>query len=167
MKKTFIVTICLCFAIITSAFAQNKSYFISPSGDDNNSGLSIANPWKTIAKVNQHVFQPGEVIHFETGGTWHGQLHPQGSGEKGNPITLQSYGKGEMPVIDMGDAEGSAIRLVNQSWWEIRDLEVTSEAQPTLGIGRQGIVAIASGPGNHIEHILIEDNFIHDIWGAA
>lgn len=167
MKSSHILffTIAVCLIANMDSLAQNKTYFISPSGDDNNSGLTIENPWRTIDKVNHHVFQPGDVIRFKTGGIWHGQLHPQGSGEKDNPITLQSYGKGKMPVIDMGDTEGAAIRLVNQSWWEIRDLEVTSGAQPTLGIGRQGIVAIASGHGNQIEHILIEDNFIHDIWG--
>ncbi|MEX2600090.1 MAG: right-handed parallel beta-helix repeat-containing protein, partial [Balneolaceae bacterium] len=165
MKKALLVTIALCLATCIDALAQNKSYFISPDGDDNNSGLSIANPWKSIEKVNQHEFQPGDVIHFETGGTYHGQLQPRGSGVTGNPITLQSYGRGDMPVIDMDDAEGSAIRLVNQSWWEIRDLEVTSGAQPTLGIGRQGIAVIASGNGNQIEHIVIENTYIHDIWG--
>jgi len=42
-------------------------------------------------------------------------------------------------------------------------MEVTSGERHELGIGRQGIVAIARGQS--VEHIVIRNCYIHDIWG--
>lgn len=147
--------------------AQNKTYFVSQTGDDNSSGLSRAEAWRTLDKVNGHVFMPGDSILLEKGGVWYGQLKLQGSGCKDNPIVLSSYGKasGERPVINIGDAEGAGITLRDVSWWEIDGMDVTSGAPPKLGIGRQGIVAKASAYGVDMRHIVVRNCHIHDIWG--
>jgi hypothetical protein len=164
MKK-ILCSILFVLVIVVSANSQSKSYFVSPLGDDNNSGLSVKAAWKTIERVNRNIFQPGDVVLFQSGGIWNGQLHPQGSGVAGKPIVIKSYGNEVRPVINLGAAEGAAIQLVNQSWWEIRNIEVTSSAQPMPGIGRQGIVAWVRGEGQHVQHIVISDCYIHDIWG--
>ena len=145
--------------------SQSKTYFVSPDGNDRASGLSIKDAWKTIERVNQVVFQPGDKLHFKSGGVWNGQLRPQGSGEPGKPITMSGYGGIARPVINLGKAEGAAIKLENQSWWEIDGMEVTSGAPPELGIGRQGIVAVAQGENQHVEHIIIRNCYVHDLWG--
>lgn len=151
-----------------TAYGQKKTYFVSPEGNDAASGLSIKEAWKTLDKVNSLTFQPGDQILFKAGAVWHGQLKPQGSGSEGMPIRLSGYGgEGEniRPVINIGEAAGAGIRLTNQSWWEIENMEVTSGAQPKLEIGRQGIVAIIQGAGRHHEHIVIRNCYIHDVWG--
>lgn len=163
--KNIIASILLILITFPVIYSQSKTYFISPAGDDSGSGLSIKNAWKTLDKVNQIVFQPGDQILFETGGVWFGQLKPQGSGEEGKPVILSSFGEGNKPVINIGRAEGAGIRLTNQSWWEISDMEVTSGAAPELGIGRQGIVAVAKGADRHLKHIVVRECYIHDIWG--
>ncbi len=160
--KQFFILVLLLTALSVSS--QSKNYFISPSGDDGKSGLSIKEAWKSLDKVNQAVFQPGDKILFEAGGIWYGQLKPQGSGSKGESIVLSSYGDGSMPIINIGSAEGAAIRLTNQSWWEISNMEITSGAQPETGIGRQGIVAKVQS-GTYVQHIVVKNCFIHDIWG--
>ncbi len=81
---------------------------------------------------------------------WYGQLKPQGSGEEGKPIILSSYGDKAKPIINIGKAEGAGIRLTNQSWWEISNMEITSGAAPEVGIGRQGIAAVIKGEGQNI-----------------
>jgi len=154
--------------LITTAlgvYSQSKTYFVSMQGDDSQSGLSVKAAWKTLNRVNQIVFQPGDKLLFESGGIWHEQLKPQGSGEPGNPIILSSYGGIVRPIINIGKAEGAGIRLTNQSWWEISNMEVTSGSDPELGIGRQGIVAIVKGENQHMEHLVVRDCYIHDIWG--
>lgn len=153
------------FLTVVNANCQFKTYFLSPDGDDSNSGLSIKEPWITIDKVNLFTFQPGDKILFQSDGVWYGQMNPRGSGEDGKPICIDSYGEGAKPVINIEEAEGAAIRLVNQSWWEVRNIEITSGAKPELGIGRQGIVALFEGNNSGIEHIVIENCFIHDVWG--
>ena len=158
-------TLILSILLTLSVSAQQRTYFVSPGGDDSSDGLSVKGAWKTIAKVNGTVFQPGDKILFESGATFNGQLKPRGSGSEGNPIVLSSYGGGERPVIDFGEAEGAGILLENISYWEVKGMEVTSGAPFKIGTGRQGIAVTASGQGNDIRHIVIEDNYIHDIWG--
>lgn len=143
--------------------AQNKTYYVSPSGNDSADGLSKKTAWASLDKVNSIVFQPGDKILFQGGGEWKGQLKPQGNGATDKPITMGAYGVGR-PIINMEDAEGACIRLENQSWWTIEGMECTSGFQPKEGIGRQGIVAVVKGEGNS-EHITVRDNYIHDIYG--
>lgn len=162
--RNFILAVCLTFTA-ASAYSQNKTYFVSPKGDDRASGLSVRAAWKSLDKVNEVTFLPGDKILFESGAIWKGQLKPKGSGEENNPILLSVYGGEARPVINIGEAEGAGIRLENQSWWEIDNIEVTSGASPVLGIGRQGIVAIARGEDRHIRHIVVRNCYIHDIWG--
>lgn len=116
-------------------------------------------------KVSRTVFQPGDNVLFEAGATWKGQLRLQGSGAKGHPILLSGYGGKAKPVINIGEAEGAGIRLENQSWWIIDNLEVTSGVPPTLGIGRQGIVALVQGDNQQVAHLIIRNCYVHDIWG--
>jgi hypothetical protein len=164
MKAKYFFTLVLILTMLSTS-GQSKVYFVSPDGNDSQSGLSIKDAWKTIEKVNQVTFQPGDQVLFESGGIWKGQLQPQGSGEEGKPIILSSYGGQVRPVINIGRAEGAGIRLTNQSWWEISNMEVTSGEAPEIGIGRQGIVAIIRGNEQHIRHIIVRNCYIHDIWG--
>lgn len=160
--KVFFIAL-LILAIVQQAGSRSKTYFISPDGNDANSGLSIKSAWKTLDKVNSTVFRPGDKILFQSGAEWNGQLKPQGEGAEGLPVLLSSYGGEDRPVINTGRAEGAAIRLSNQSWWEIDHIEITSGAQPEAGIGRQGIVATYQG--GEYEHLIVRNCYIHDIWG--
>ncbi len=78
-------------------------YYVSHSGADNNSGTTPAQAWRTLTKVNQFKFAPGDVIRFEKGGTWRGPLMPQSGSEK-EPITYTSYGAGPKPLL-LGSVE--------------------------------------------------------------
>lgn len=151
--------------VAIAAHGQDKRYFISPQGDDNASGLSLKEAWKSLEKVNSVVFQPGDKVLFESGKTWYGQLKLKGSGTEEKPILLSGYGENGRPVINLGEAEGAGIRLENPSWWTIDGMEVTSGAQPKLGIGRQGIVAIVNGAEVQAEGITVRNCYVHDIWG--
>lgn len=163
MKK-ILLTVCLIFTAL-AVYSQNKTYFVSLDGNDNASGLSIKDAWKSLDKVSNTTFLPGDKILFESGSVWYGQLKLKGSGAEGNPILLSSYGGENRPVINIGKAEGAGIRLYNQSWWIVENMEVTSGAAPELEIGRQGIVALVQGEDQHVEHIIVRNCHIHDIWG--
>jgi hypothetical protein len=163
-----LATLMLTINVGSPSAGQSRTYYISPGGNDTNSGLSKRAAWASIERVNRAAFQPGDAILFESNGVWKGQLHPQGNGAPGRPIIIGSYGKGSRPVINMGETEGVGIYLYNQSWWEIKGLEVTSGAPFKLGIVRRGIVADVGGrDGQKIEHISIRDCSLHDIWGQV
>jgi len=146
------------------AVPSGTTYHVdSLAGDDSASGWATA-PWRSLERVNKQVFAPGDTILFKAGGRWQGQLHPQGSGSAGCPISMDRYGDGPLPVIDMGSATGAAIMLSNQEYWEIRRLEVTSRA-PTAREHRQAVLVLGSGAGRVFHHIVVSNCHIHDVWG--
>jgi len=84
------------------------TYYISPRGQDSNNGLSPESPWQTIDKVNVQNLKPGDIVLFEAGQTFHGNLSIGANGRFGNPITLSSFGNGRA-VINAGN--GTAIYI--------------------------------------------------------
>lgn len=128
-----------------SSFVREQSesgvvYYVSPSGNDNNSGTSLRKAWRSIEKVNSARFHPGDRILFKRGGIWSSEagLVPAGEGLPGKPITVGAYGKGEKPVIAVLSGEMNAITLKGQSYWTIEDLEVRSKNHN--GISVEGAV---------------------------
>ncbi|MBE7038459.1 MAG: hypothetical protein E7404_06125 [Ruminococcaceae bacterium] len=69
-------------------------YYISNNGDDNNSGLSPNDAWKSIDKVNNFKFSNGDAVLFERGGLWRGATVLCQSG-----VTYAAYGEGEKPKL--------------------------------------------------------------------
>ena len=81
-----------------------KYYVSSSSGNDANDGLSPETAWKTIYKVNETKFNPGDGVFFKRGDTFKfvGSLN----GVSG--ITYSAYGSGAKPVFDCTvDASGA------------------------------------------------------------
>jgi len=72
-------------------------YYVSPKGDDASDGKSEAKAWRSVAKVNAAMFNPGDQILFARGGEWRDSLKASSSGAAGRPIVYGAYGKGEKP----------------------------------------------------------------------
>jgi hypothetical protein len=143
------------------AFAATYS-LDAAAGDDGRAGSSEATAWKTLAKVNATVCQPGDGILLKSGAAWTGQLSPKGSGADGRPIRVGRYGSGAKPRIAANGAARSAVYLPNQAYWEIQDLEITdSGASPA---DRRGIW-IAGRDFGVIRHIHIRNCDVHDVNG--
>lgn len=55
-------------------------YYVSPDGDDGNTGRDPANPWKTISQVNARLAAgavlPGDSVLFRKGQTFYGKIRP-------------------------------------------------------------------------------------------
>ncbi|NOY82851.1 MAG: hypothetical protein GXP31_17780 [Kiritimatiellaeota bacterium] len=77
---------------------SGAEYYVSNSGNDDNPGTTPAQAWRSLAKVNAFRFAPGDVIRFEKGGVWRGQLIPC-SGSKEGHVTYTSYGTGPKPQL--------------------------------------------------------------------
>jgi hypothetical protein len=163
MKKT-LITIMLLLAAASLSVAQNKTYFVSPSGNDSSDGLSVKTAWKSIDKVNAATFQAGDKVLFEGGQTFYGNIVIKSSGTAENPIVFSGFGCGK-PVINIGGKEGTAITIQNADGIEIIGFEITSGFPPEVGVGRNGILIDENTEGKAFNHIVIKDNFIHDIWG--
>jgi hypothetical protein len=83
-------------ALPLSASPTAVTYYVSSSsGNDNNDGLSEAQPFATIAKVNALNLQPGDQVLFKCGDVWHTeQLILSKSGTELAPIVIRSYPEG-------------------------------------------------------------------------
>jgi len=137
-------------------------YLDAASGDDGRTGTSEATAWKTLAKVNAAVCQPGDSILLKSGGSWAGQLSPKGSGADGRPIVVGRYGSGSKPRIAANGAAPSAVYLLNQAYWEIQDLEITNTGSSP---GDRRGIWIAGRDFGVIRHIRIRDCDVHDVNG--
>ncbi len=75
-------------------------YVDSIAGNDSSvDPTSVSTPWRTVSKVNNSTFSPGDYVLFKAGGEWRESLTFPSSGTSGNPITIGKYGSGANPVF--------------------------------------------------------------------
>lgn len=157
------VTMLGIFAITVAPATAATYYLDSKAGSDASDGLSEATAWKSLAKANATTFAPGSKLLLKAGSSWTGQLHPLGSGTKDGPNHIGMYGTGAKPLIAANGAY-SAVRLLNQPYWEISDLEITNKAADW---GDYHGIAIDGKDFGTIDHIYIRNCYIHDVHGVV
>lgn len=109
---------------------ESAVFYVSNNGDDSADGQSEGTAWKTLDRVNEEHFIPGDRILFQCGGRWEDQtLQPQGSGTEDAMITIGSYGEGEMPQIAVNGKMMDALFLCNQEYWEISGLDISNTVE--------------------------------------
>ncbi len=89
-----------------------KRYYVSENGDDNNSGLSPEEPWKTLVKVNEFDYSYGDYVLFKRNDVFRGQLRLK------NGVSYSSYGSGNKPKI-FGSPENGA----DPEKWRLEDAD--------------------------------------------
>lgn len=146
-------------------YGNGTTYYVdSVSGNDENSGKSEEEAWKTLEKVNSIPLSGGDKVLFKSGCTFIGQLMPQGSGNaEDGVIRFAGYGEGAQPIINANgtlENEGAVIRLYNQEYIEIDGLELTNNSS-VPGI-RYGVYVVAEDYGV-ADHIYITNCNIHDV----
>ena len=112
------------FLLTTPTYAAD--YFVKNSGNDSNTGLSDAQAWATISKVNSFSFQPNDTISFNRGDLWREQLVPV-SGTSSGRVTYKAYGTGALPIITTSKEENSVSDWVDQgsNIWQNSDSSFT------------------------------------------
>jgi len=114
--------------------AVGMDYYVdSLRGNDKNVGSELR-PWKTIARVNSTLLEPGDVVHLMCGGLWREMLKPRRGGTTAAPITFTRYGAGHQPIIDGSD-------LVT-GWQSFRNSIFSAKLA-----GEPGNVYVDGGPG--------------------
>jgi len=175
LSLTMVVTVAI-GSVATStgahAVAAGATYYVDAAGgSDANAGTSAAAPWKSLAKVNGKTFQAGDQILLKAGQVWSGQLWPKGSGAAGSPIVLSSYGTGARPRVDGASRVTSTVKLHNQQYWEIRNLEITNTA-PATGTPGANLkdlrgVHISGDNGQTLSHLYVDGVYVHDVSGLV
>ncbi|MCU0370592.1 MAG: right-handed parallel beta-helix repeat-containing protein [Bacteroidales bacterium] len=159
------------------------TYYVSPHGKDSGNGLSRESPWQTIDRVNRQNLQPGDIVLFEAGETFQGNLSIGAKGETGNPITLSSFGNARA-VIDAG--KGTAIYITGD-YVTVRNLNcvgagrldgntgngieanskgVIIDSVEVSGFQHSG-VNVTGGSHSRITHVYAHDNGYAGIHGRS
>jgi parallel beta-helix repeat protein len=110
--------------MLTVVSAQAATYYVDAErGNDTNRGMSATAAWKTIGRVSQEKFRPGDIVLLRRGQTWREQLNLQSSGEAQLPVTIDAFGEGALPEIsgaDMAPAEGwTACQSCGVNVWQV------------------------------------------------
>jgi hypothetical protein len=160
-------TAALGLAIFASAARAATYHVDADSGDDTRSGVAPEQAWKSLERVNQHVFKGGDQLLFKAGTRYVGQLRPQGSGAiedgKTNVIVIGKYGQGERPRIDGEGLHLDALLLRNVEFWEVQDLEITNIGTNRVP-WRTGVRVQSDGFGR-MRHIRLRDLYVHEVNG--
>lgn len=141
-------------------------YIDSANGADNNSGTSKSSPWKTLSKVSNTRFQPGDNIFFKRGSKFSGCATINGDGTAEKPILITAYGEGDPPLFTNPDVEhfnGNAMQI-RGDYQIIENLyfEYCAPAKPRSGfVDVWKVGALHVGLGN--DHVIIRNNeFAHN-----
>jgi hypothetical protein len=135
-------------ALAFSFTASAATYFVSPAGDDTRAGTSPAAAWRTIERVNRHVFSASDRLLFEGGRTFPGSLtlKPSRPDRTDRPAAISSYGTGRATIAA---GAGHGLHLVNVADLAVSELIFAGawDAATQSGSTAAGITVFTDLPG--------------------
>ncbi|MEJ7658225.1 MAG: hypothetical protein WKG07_00665 [Hymenobacter sp.] len=123
-----------------------STYYVDAAGgSDTNSGLSATTAWQTLDQVSKQTYGPGARILLKAGQRFAGVLAPQwlglgGQAHCGGP----RHGTGDRPALD-GNGAAYTLRLDNQQYWEVNNLEITN-----YNAAEEGGLTLAQWEANNV-----------------
>lgn len=141
----FLILLFISFCNLHAANISGEFFIDAVNGNDENTGLSEAEAWKSFNKVNSSVLSEGTRILLKSGCEWNHRLEIKGSGKRENKIIIGSYGNGTSKpkialtnskddiailITDIDKSSGQVRTQVN-NFIEIKDIEI---ANTRLGI---------------------------------
>ncbi len=135
-----------------------RTFYLSASGDDAHSGETRDAAWRTLARANRHVFEPGDALLLEGGASFEGtlQLDANDGGDPEAPIRIGSYGKGRAR-IEAGEGDGVSIVDVSGAVVEKLVLAGGWDADSQAGNDGEGVSVVASVIGAPREHLRLRE----------
>src|ERR1022692_1762515 len=107
MRQTLALVVAAIYGLLTQPVVAT-AYYVSGSGNDNNSGLAINAAWRTIPRVNSQKLLPGDQVFFEGGMTFSGSIlvPPPDSGRPTQPVFFSSYGQNRATIRPANHDDG-------------------------------------------------------------
>lgn len=155
MRLRTLIILVVGLAAVSFAWGQSTHYLDCGGGNDAADSLTPQTAWRSIEKANSFAYQPGDRLLLRRGTSCDGMLWPKGSGTEKAPIHLAAYGNGSLPIV-LGGAESAGLRLHNQEYWEIENLEVVGGSPYGIHIG---------GTQPLLRHLRISNVVVHDVTG--
>ena len=161
-----------------SAAAAERTYYVSPAGNDQETGRSPDHAWRTLARVSRADLRPGDAVLLRAGGVWREMYEPSANGAPGRPITMGRYGDGRRPVISGQDAPGfAALSIVGRRNLEFSDLELRDRSESLVYLegshrirfdrvsAHHALEGFHSSPEAGSSGIVVADSRVHHING--
>jgi peptidoglycan/LPS O-acetylase OafA/YrhL len=169
--------------------SAGTTYYVSPSGSDDNPGTQPDAPWRSLERVNRSLLGPGDSVCLQGGQTFAGSLiiDRGGGGSPRRPVSVGSYGSGRAtilagdgPGVDVRDAMGvcvhdlivigsgidtnrrSGIVFENDLTRDIKLSFVRIERVEVSGFGEYGILVMGNRGRSGFRDVRISDAVAHD-----
>ncbi len=106
-----------------------RTFFVSPAGDDAARGDSPGAAWRTLDRASAATLVPGDRLLLEGGAHFPGRLLLDSSdaGDPARPVLVGSYGVGRAVIEAPGDG---AVVVLDTAGVEVRDLVVVGSGRP-------------------------------------
>ena len=136
--------------LLIAVGARAATYYITNSGNDANAGTSPAQAWRTTARLNTIVFQPGDLVLLAGGQTFTGsiQVRRGSRGTAAQPIIFRSYGPGRA-VIASDTAAGFFAQ--NMAGIELHNLAFAGAGR--VASRNSGVVFYNDSTNAHLNHL--------------
>ncbi|MFC1539294.1 right-handed parallel beta-helix repeat-containing protein [Candidatus Latescibacterota bacterium] len=147
-KKSAITVFCLLLYCFSTPSAFAKDFYVSPNGNDNNSGIKNE-PWQTIGKAAE-TLEAGDTVYIMDG-TYREQVIPVNSGSPGSYITYTVF-PGHTATIDGNGLKLNGwglFQISKKQYIRVSGLRVINS--PSYGIGEEGS-----------SHIVFENNYVYN-----
>lgn len=151
--KRIVIAALVCAAAACSA--QTAHYLDCAEGSDAANALAPRAAWRTVTQANTYEFKPGDSLLLRRGTRCEGMLWPKGSGTAAAPIHLGAYGSGALPIV-VGGTASAGLKLEDQQYWEIENLEVMGGSPYGIRIG---------GTASVLRHFRLTNLVVHDVFG--
>ncbi|WP_030355631.1 right-handed parallel beta-helix repeat-containing protein [Streptomyces scopuliridis] len=122
-----------------TAHAATTTYYVSPFGNDSNSGLSPDQAWKSIGKVNGFTFPQGSAVSFQGQEWFSGCLLfdadnvPASSAS--TPFKVTSYGTGQATIQSNCTGNSSAaVTADNVSGFQLNNMKLVNGGTTAAGV---------------------------------
>jgi len=118
---SLLATVLVSGCALLGAPPGERTFYVSPTGDDASAGTSPGSAWRTLERATSAVLLPGEQLLLEGGARFTGRLLIDGAdaGDPADPVVVGSYGEGRATVEGTDDA---AVVVLDTSGVEVRDL---------------------------------------------
>lgn len=161
MRQRILVVLTLCL-IFLPAIAFATSYYISTSGDDQNSGTNPSMPWQHCPGMDgwsgSGALRPGDTVHFRSQDTWVASSGNEAlTAAAGVIYDGGTYGSGTRAKFQATGPLGAVVTIYVSNV-TFKNFEVDGNNQSCSGMGIQWPSAMSN-----VSNILIDNCVIHNV----
>ena len=131
---------CVVMLVISPAVFASTFYVDATKGNDFSDGLSPEKAWKTIEKVRDTTFKPGDEIRFKRGEVFGDSiLFVYSSGSKDKPIVFGDYGDPQKPRPVITFTRNFCIWMRDRAYLVFKNLEVAGGGEAVIELKQSAI----------------------------